>query len=272
MSIALLMMGAACSGQAAAAWLPSDSGAYTDCIAWYDASDASTLTLSGSDVTQWDDKKNSNDLTVATGSPALGATLNSLNTVDFDGTDLLSKSAATYVGASGYNYAIMVVDPDGGSDQFFFSYGVTDVGGETFSATTNDNSANDEFTGRLFNGAVDSGSAWTGASLVSFGIAQGAAHSTMEIRHDGTDTAHGAGGASTLTVQTSPKIGLGGYTRLSGGAYGRYNGRIAEILFFNTEPTTAEKEELEGYLAHKWGLAANLPSGHTYKSAPPTAP
>ena len=251
------------------AWLPSDSGAYVDCIAWYDASDASTITLSGSDVTQWDDKKNSNNLTVGTGSPISGTTINGLATVDFDGTDYLRKASATYVGASGYNYAIMVLEPDGGSDQFIFGYGVSDVGGETFSATTNDNSANDQFTGRLFNGAVDSGSTWSGVTLASFGIAQGAQQNTMEIRHDGTDTAHGAGSTSTITVQTGPEIGLGGYNRLSGGAYGRYNGRIAEFLFFDTEPTTAEKEELEGYLAHKWGIEAKLPGGHTYKNTPP---
>lgn len=251
------------------AWLPSDSGAFPDCIDWHDASDAGTITTSGSNVTQWDDKKNSNDLTVATGSPIVGATLNGLDTVDFDGSDLLDVANATYVGASGYNYTIMMLVPDGGTSQFIFSYGVTDVGGETLSASTQDNSNNDQMTGRLFNGAVDSGVTWSGATLVSFGIGQGAAHSTMEIRLNGADTSHGAGGTNTLTVQTSPRLGLGGYTRAVGGAIGRYDGRIAEFLFFDTEPTLSEKQEFEGYLAHKWGQASKLPTGHPYKNFPP---
>ena len=30
-------------------------------------------------------------------------------------------------------------------------------------------------------------------------------------------------------------------------------------------------EKAEGYLAWKWGLVSNLPSGHPYKNAAPTA-
>jgi hypothetical protein len=33
--------------------------------------------------------------------------------------------------------------------------------------------------------------------------------------------------------------------------------------------TTGERQRLEGYAAHKWGLAGSLPGGHPYKSAPP---
>ena len=31
----------------------------------------------------------------------------------------------------------------------------------------------------------------------------------------------------------------------------------------------ADREKAEGYLAHKWGLAGNLPDAHPYKAAPP---
>jgi len=44
---------------------------------------------------------------------------------------------------------------------------------------------------------------------------------------------------------------------------------IGELLFFNYELTQADREKLEGYLAHKWGLTANLPSSHPYKSSAP---
>jgi hypothetical protein len=34
-------------------------------------------------------------------------------------------------------------------------------------------------------------------------------------------------------------------------------------------PTTTSRQLMEGYLAHKWGIAANLPSGHPHKSVAP---
>jgi HD-like signal output (HDOD) protein len=45
---------------------------------------------------------------------------------------------------------------------------------------------------------------------------------------------------------------------------------MAEILALEEELSLADIEKIEGYLMHKWGLEANLPSGHPYKSAAPT--
>ncbi len=45
---------------------------------------------------------------------------------------------------------------------------------------------------------------------------------------------------------------------------------MAEIIIFNKNHSVNEREEVEGYLAQKWGLTASLPSGHSslikYKS------
>jgi len=46
---------------------------------------------------------------------------------------------------------------------------------------------------------------------------------------------------------------------------------MAEFLVLEEELTLSEIVQVEGYLMHKWGLASNLPSSHTYKSAAPTA-
>jgi hypothetical protein len=43
---------------------------------------------------------------------------------------------------------------------------------------------------------------------------------------------------------------------------------IAEIVIAETK-STDDREKLEGYLAHKWGLTSNLPSTHPYKSSAP---
>ena len=46
-------------------------------------------------------------------------------------------------------------------------------------------------------------------------------------------------------------------------------GDIAEILVGGATLDTNQRQKIEGYLAHKWGLSANLPSDHPYKSNAP---
>lgn len=54
-----------------------------------------------------------------------------------------------------------------------------------------------------------------------------------------------------------------------------FNGYIAEIVVIRTlgaeDIPTIIRQKTQGYLAWKWGLVANLPSGHPYKTTPPTA-
>jgi hypothetical protein len=44
---------------------------------------------------------------------------------------------------------------------------------------------------------------------------------------------------------------------------------ICEICFYNAEISLSQRQTLEGYLAWKWGLVANLPAGHPFKLYPP---
>jgi hypothetical protein len=48
------------------------------------------------------------------------------------------------------------------------------------------------------------------------------------------------------------------------------NGSIAEILCYNTQLSTYDRQQVEGYLAAKWGLQSSLPGNHPYKNAAPT--
>lgn len=52
------------------------------------------------------------------------------------------------------------------------------------------------------------------------------------------------------------------------GASGR--GRMADIITLHRAVTTAERQKLEGYLAHKFAQTSKLPSGHPYKTTAPT--
>jgi hypothetical protein len=48
-----------------------------------------------------------------------------------------------------------------------------------------------------------------------------------------------------------------------------WNGPIGEILIFSTKLSDTDRQKIEGYLGHKWGLTSNLPSSHPYKLGHP---
>ncbi|MBL8795329.1 MAG: DUF1588 domain-containing protein [Planctomycetia bacterium] len=52
-------------------------------------------------------------------------------------------------------------------------------------------------------------------------------------------------------------------------ARGSFVGDIAEVLVFSGPVSNAELLELEGLLAHKWGLAGSLPADHPYHTSAP---
>jgi streptogramin lyase len=47
-------------------------------------------------------------------------------------------------------------------------------------------------------------------------------------------------------------------------------GKIGEMIVFNTALTTTQRQQVEGYLAAKWGLLSSVVSGHPFKSIPPS--
>ena len=75
----------------------------------------------------------------------------------------------------------------------------------------------------------------------------------------------------TISNYGSSGSGLNGFYINTGGCCGgeTSNSQIAEVLIYNVDLTAENCRKNEGYLAWKWGLQANLPSDHPYKSAPP---
>jgi len=45
---------------------------------------------------------------------------------------------------------------------------------------------------------------------------------------------------------------------------------MGEVMIINGTVSATNRQKLEGYLANKWGLTANLPTGHPYKTVSPT--
>lgn len=51
----------------------------------------------------------------------------------------------------------------------------------------------------------------------------------------------------------------------------QFDGEIAEVVLYEGDVGQADRQKIEGYLAHKYGLAYRLPSNHPYKTSPPGA-
>jgi len=82
-----------------------------------------------------------------------------------------------------------------------------------------------------------------------------------QLRQDG-GTAASNSSSKTTYAYTYFKVGT-----LFGDFYAMLGDFAELIVFSGTDATTREK--CEGYLAHRWGLTANLPGGHPYKTTPP---
>jgi hypothetical protein len=49
------------------------------------------------------------------------------------------------------------------------------------------------------------------------------------------------------------------------------HGAVGELLVIAGTVDTATRQRIEGYLAHKWGVAGSLPTDHPHRTTPPVA-
>jgi hypothetical protein len=88
----------------------------------------------------------------------------------------------------------------------------------------------------------------------------------------------GAYSTTSATKTPTAAIGTGARHLTIGGRYTPvtdvWDGDIAEVIYCSGQDwasSTSDRDKIEGYLAHKWGLTGALPSDHPYKSAAPSA-
>lgn len=76
--------------------------------------------------------------------------------------------------------------------------------------------------------------------------------------------------ASNASGNTGPanRLALSGYQLANNAELS--DGELAEVVVFARVLTDTERQQLEGYLAWKYGMQAELPIGHPYLAAPPT--
>jgi hypothetical protein len=236
-------------------WTPVNSTAIEG---WWDASDASTISTSGSEVQSVTDKSgNGYTLTKGTTGPSYGTrTLNGLDVFEFTGANFNVLENTSFAWDQANNAlgfaAIYRLDDDGLSEQDFL------ISGTNSSTRVGIRRLTDSRWQLLVTGgSITTTSALGTEPVTQMMVAKFNAGSSF-IRIDGVQDAVGTIGSVAFS-----KINISGnYLQQQG-----VEGFIAEMVFFSD---LTETEKVEGYLAHKWGLNANLPSGHPYKASQPT--
>lgn len=242
-------------------WSPNNST--TPLSVWLRA-DAG-VTASGVDVTQWNDQSgNGRNLTQGTigNSPdRLAGALNGLPVIDFDGTDdfLRNTSLGNPASITVITLAKSDVNPQTGV--------LVDVSDNTTNTDRRFTQLLDlgNFKSRISNNGgtnFDASSSFTDIGSYHIFYGDHATNTNSKGSVDGS-TLFQAAASGTLRNATNLQIGR------SFSSSRPFNGQIAEVIVYNGVLSLADRQRVEGYLAHKWGLTSNLPSDHPYKLTPP---
>ena len=243
-------------------WTPSEIAT----ALWLDAADSATITVNGSKVTQWSDKSgNGRHVTQDTDSlrPTLGT-----NKIVFGGSHWLRNATASLPLSE---FVLAVV--------FRETTAVANAGVLSVRGSGNDYEST--------NGLIFGPSNKTNARCSCIG--------STPKRFDVRDTASPTGACPLAVYVIDKGVASGSFYRdgnllatsssftafaassLGGVVIGSrqlpltptslyLKGEIMEIVY----APAADRQKLDGYLAHKWGLVENLPSDHPYKLAAPT--
>jgi hypothetical protein len=239
-------------GVAEGLWTPDE---LPNLEAWYDAADETTILASGGAVSQWDDKSNNNhNLTAGGGEEPTTSirTLNGLNTIDFNGVD---ESMSVAFGKT-------LSQPN----SYFLATKRDSTPGSTM-ALLDGISSSDRNLVQWGWGGNGLGIYAGGSAVQNYNVNTTEAKLTT-VLFDGANSYLGTDGElspATSDPGSDAITGLSVATNESGSQH--FEGYFAEIVVVDGSPTLDDRQRVEGYLAHKWGI--DLPGGHPYVSSPP---
>jgi len=235
---------------------------------WLDAADSSTITTVSGTVSEWEDKKNNGLILTTLRRPLYNASLNNLNVISFVRNSQHYLRTTSFPSTGWSNLLVFVVtkwtgigsnstadiqsiidnDHSGSPGKGFIFQDRPDLNGDPLTYSRLPNSIN-------INGVQDN----TNPGDNTWKMYCGYSSSIFDrLYRDGEVVGELA---NTDAFNFTNTLNVGRWE------LGRYlQGDIAEIVI--SQDTTAI-DKVFGYLAHKWGLTANLPVAHPYKTTPP---
>ena len=250
-----------------AKWRPTQ---VSGCALWLDAADSATVILTGTDVTQWNDKsgngRNVTKTSAATNPVYTVGSLNRLPVLVNTGTSGLSGTLAVNTLT---NMTIFIVCNDTNAAEL-----VNNTGG--YVMWWNETGgwgqiqmyvSQSRLDWRFGSGQAENKPTFNLPSNVStnYNIACISKSSLAETGFLNGNVVGSYTAANAAIANTSSSFVITGPV---GATYATNN--VAEILIFTSSISIFQRQQVEGYLAWKWGLQANLPSAHPYAKFPPT--
>ena len=230
------------------------------CALWLDGADSSSasMTLSGSSITAWKDKSGNGVSFTIGGTPTLSiAVYNGLSSVYFNGStnfinttfnlNLINHSFFIVVSeTAGGNAGVLVFYSTGGSVDDVYSPNALLFASPQFSIK---GSYSSQPSSTLAYGVYSETSLPTGS---------------LTVYKNGTSviTNTGVTAASSTGLVIGSRVYTTSYTYFM-------TGYVSEVLVYSTALTDTQRQQVEGYLAWKWGTQANLVNTHPYYSSSP---
>ena len=247
---------------------------FAGCVMWLDAADAATLTVSGSNVSQWNDKSGSGwHISQGTSGnrPVYNSTKKSVYFTGANSTFMENTAINVNLGTAS---VFLVVDQPPGFNKYY--EGTLSFRGPITTGTdpqNEDSALLDDIEGTsalhgLALGGRYIGYGNTGSSTSPYIIQFTTSNGAISPAFNGAPF---AGDTFTRSQQTSTRIRLGASQRGSNyGPNGYYTGNYHELIIYNTALTSAQRQQIEGYLAWKWGIQSSLPTQtHPYAAFKP---
>lgn len=241
---------------------------------WLDGADLSTLSVSGSSVTQWRDKSgNARHAATTVRNPGI-TRVNDLNVINFTASGATKLDTPNFNIAPNRQFCTFAVVSGAGLTSPYRRIAVTKQTGDGGSPSTaypqfylgtvNSNGIAMQIAGGTGTTTPIVTGLGTGPQLLTgaFGTAGLAANENAISANGGARvTLAGQSGAlSTTGIRVGSDVGA-----TTGNSW---NGWIAEFIM-TLALSFPQVQAVEGYLAWKWGLVANLPAAHPFKNRPP---
>ena len=245
---------------------------------WMDGADTTTITTSGTTITQMRDKSgNGYNTTVIGGAPALTTNaINGLSAIYFNGSSYMTGSNANTTTTGTFFVIATLASGQGAGQQYTSAY--------VFGRVVPGSACYNEV--QSINGLACQNPATSLALSPQRTNANGPTYTLSNyntvfmhaIVCNGTTMAgYGNGSASGSTASSGnfayTFYNIGSQTSQSPIFYNyNWTGFVGELIAYNNALTDAQRQQVEGYLAWKWGLQSSLPSNHPFFNVPPGVP
>ena len=228
-----------------------DPRSVPDCALWLDGADSNAMTLSGSNVTQWNDKSGNGRNAVQSTTAKQPQKVSSGVLFTAANSNFMTMNVPFSQNQS--VFAVLTQNATGGA--YLYARSTATGGGPAILSYTN--------RLRYYDVTDDadflSGTTVSGKNIIGF------------VRTSGVNVLGTYNGNQAFSIsQSYATNGSAVYDYLGStdGIVNFYDGTLSELIFYSSALSTIDRQRVEGYLAWKWGMNSNFPVGHPYRFEP----